>query len=881
MTTAPQSIASSVVAGAVRASVLAGLLALSLLLTGASGLIYQVVWFRVLGLVFGVTVHATSAVLAAFMAGLAIGSLLAARVTDRIKNPLLAYGVVEVAIGALGLLSLPALGLLQPIYRSLALQLPESVLLVTSVRFALAFAIMLLPTTLMGVTLPLVVRAVVQRAGSLSGAVSFLYGANTFGAIAGAFLAGFVFLGSFGVPATVGIAAAFNLIVGLLWIALALGPLRPALEIDEEVVRAATAGAPGFRVSPTVATTVLVAYGLSGFVALAYEVVWTRVLAGILPSTVYAFTLMLCAILSGIAVGSWAINPLLKRRLNWVGVFVALEIAIAALALLSLAFMAQATRIEAFLLRGAPEGAFLLGRPQFMIPFTLVAIFPVAFMMGVTFPVAAMLYAAGQTDVGRRIGSVYGANVLGAVSGSLAAGLVLIPVLGAQRALWLLSLGNVVAGLAVLLAARPPLRTTLSFGAVGAAVLLIAAVASPNLYVALSEGEARGLRTIWLHEGQDATVSVVRAPDERRYLKINSQGMGSDGGPQARFHQRLGHLGPLIHPNPRELLIIGLGVGATAGASALHPGLNVTIVELVPAVVDAAELFRAANFDVLRRPNTTVRVDDGRNYLLLTDRTFDIIESDPILPRNAGAANLYSADFYRLVRGALNPDGIFVQWVDPTLPPAAHKMMVRTFLSEFPGATMWENGAILVGSREPIRVPSERLRARLQHSAVADALAAVGLKTAEDVLRGYVGGPRELAFYAGAGPIMTDAHPYIEYYLSLPGGGTVPDLRWLPAATHLAASARPGDSLVYGQPAFKAVLNELPIPALPDFVLPAEGVWDGATEAALRDLAAKGRVWFVPTPGNARDEQAIALLSRLKRLAEDRQHGLVRVLLFE
>lgn len=881
MTTAPQSIARPVALRAVRPSAVTTLLALSLLLTGASGLIYQVVWFRVLGLIFGVTVHATSAVLAAFMAGLAIGSLLAARVTDRLKNPLLTYGLVEVVIGGLGLLSLPALGLLQPLYRALALQLPETLVLVTSVRFALAFAIMLVPTTLMGMTLPLVVRAVVQRAGSLSGAVSFLYGANTFGAIAGAFLAGFIFIGSLGVPATVGIAAAFNLIVGALWIALAAGPFRPSVEGEESVARAVAADAPRFRVSPAVATTVLVAYGLSGFVALAYEVVWTRVLAGILPSTVYAFTLMLCAILSGIAVGSWAANPLLKRRANWVLVFVGLEIAIAALALLSLAFMAQATRLEAMLLQGAPEGAYLLGRPQFMIPFTFAAIFPVAFLMGVTFPVAALLYAAGQTDVGRRIGSVYGANVLGAVSGSLAAGLILIPLFGAQRTIWLLSLGNILAALAVLVVARLPARTNVLVGATSAAILLVAAVASPNLYVALSEGEARGLRTIWLHEGQDATVSVVRAPDNRLYLKVNSQGMGADGGPQARFHHRLGHLGPLIHPNPRELLIIGLGVGATAGASALHPDLKVTIVELVPGVVEAAELFRAANYDVLRRDNVTLEVDDGRNFLLLTDRKFDIIESDPILPRNAGAANLYSADFYRLVRGALKDDGVFVQWVDPTLPPTAHRMMVRTFLREFPGATMWENGAVLVGAREALRVPPERLAARLQDPRIAPALEAAGLRTPDDVLRGYVGGPRELAFYAGTGPIMTDANPYIEYYLSLPSGGSVPDLRWLPAATHLAANARAGDSILYGNAAFKPLLTALPVPSLPDLALGADAPLDGATEAAIRELADRGRVWFVPMPGSARDEQIIALLRRLKRPAEDTQHVLVRMLLFD
>ncbi|MFN8532282.1 MAG: fused MFS/spermidine synthase [Dehalococcoidia bacterium] len=881
MATAPHALAGAPSTRPIlRANLLTGTLAASLLLTGASGLIYQVVWFRVLGLVFGVTVHATSAVLAAFMAGLALGSLIAARFTDRIRNPLLAYGAVELVIGLVGLLSLPALNLLQPIYRSLALHLPESGFLVTGVRFGLAFLIMLLPTTLMGITLPLVVRAVVQRAGSLAKAVSLLYAANTFGAIVGAFSAGFVFIGAFGVPATVGIAAAFNLGVGALWILLAAGPLRPTIEVDA-LVTAAKADAPAFQVSPAVATGVLISYGLSGFVALAYEVVWTRVLAGILPSTVYAFTLMLCAILSGIAVGSWAINPFLQRKVNWVAVYVALEIAIATLALGSLTFMAQATRIEALFVQGATDGAFLLGRPQFMLPFTFIAIFPVAFLMGVTFPIAAMLYAAGQQDVGRRIGSVYGANVLGAVSGSLAAGLLLIPLFGAQRTLWLLSLGNILAGLLVLFAARTPARRALGFVLTGVAVLLTAFLAMPNLYASLSEGEARGLRTIWLDEGQDATVSVVRAPDDRLYLKINSQGMGSDGGPQARFHHRLGHLGPLIHPAPKDLLIIGLGVGATAGASAIHPDLSVTIVELVPGVVEAAELFRASNFDVLRLPNVEVVVDDGRNFLLLTDRKFDIIESDPILPRNAGAANLYSADFYHLVRGALADDGIFIQWIDPTLPPSAHRMMVRTFLTAFPGATMWENGTILVGSREPLRAPPERLTARLQNSRIAAQLEADGLRTADDILRGYVGGPAELALYAGSGPIMTDANPYIEYYLSLPTGGVNPDLRWLPAAGYLAANARPGDTIVYGDQAFKNLLNQLPIPQLPDFVLPPGTTLDGSTEAALREIAGKSRIWFIPVPGNARDAEVIALLGRIKHQADDRQNVLVRTVLFD
>jgi spermidine synthase len=852
----------------------------SLLLTGAAGLIYQVVWFRVLGLVFGVTVHATSAVLAAFMGGLALGSFLAARWADRVKNPLLVYGVVEAVIGVLGLLSLPALSQLQPLYRTLALAAPDNILAVSAIRFVLALAIMLLPTTLMGLTLPLVVRGLTLRNRGLGTTVSLLYAANTFGAIAGAFLAGFVLIGGVGVPATVWIAASLNLIVGLLWTI--VGLVRPVIGEDAPERTAPETRAPEFRVSSRVATAVLWSYAVSGFVALAYEVVWTRVLAGILPSTVYAFTLMLCSILSGIALGSWAVNPFIGRRWNWLRIYVGLEILIAALALASIAFMSQATRIEAVLLTRFPGTDFLLGKPVFMAPFTLLAIFPVAFVMGMTFPVATLLYDAGRADVGRRVGSIYGANVLGGVTGSLAAGLLLIPALGAQGTMLLLSAGNVAAGLGVAIVAGMPVVELAGFAVAGLLVLLAGRFWSPNLYAALSEGEARGIRTIWMHEGQDANVSVVRTPEGLNVLKINSQGMGASGGPQAAFHHRLGHIGPLIHPNPEELLIVGLGVGATAGASAIHPELKVTVVELIEGVVAAAPYFEDSNYGLLDLPNVSIQIDDGRNFLLLSDRKFDVIESDPILPRNAGAANLYSADFYRLVRGALNEDGIFVQWIDPTLPRFAHRLMVRTFLDVFPGATMWENGSVLVGSTKPIVVPPERIASRLQASPVRDAAAADGIKAADDVLLRYVGGPAELRHYAGPGPIMTDDRPMIEYYLTLPSDGPAPDLRWLPAARYLADEARPGDAIIFSDPSFNERLSALPLPAMTGLTLPADTTFDNVLEGRIRTFAeGRRRVWFVPSPINPRDAEIADLLGRIKQQVGDAQHVLVRTLVYE
>ncbi|HEV2121611.1 MAG TPA: fused MFS/spermidine synthase, partial [Chloroflexota bacterium] len=284
-----------------RSQLLVGTLGALLVLTGAAGLIYQVVWFRVLGLVFGVTVHATSAVLAAFMAGLALGSFAAGRFVDRLRNPLAAYGRLEVLIGLAGLASLPAFDVLQPVYRWLAGNLTDSAVFLTVIRFVLAFAIMLVPTTFMGSTLPIVVKSSLLRSYGAEQNVSRLYAANTFGAILGTFLAGFLLIGLFGITVATGVAAALNVVVGVGCIALASGPFRPSSadpppSANVAQLLATTSGAepvavsaqPQARGESRFTRIVLVAYGISGGLALAYEVVWTRMLGIVFPQTVYA-----------------------------------------------------------------------------------------------------------------------------------------------------------------------------------------------------------------------------------------------------------------------------------------------------------------------------------------------------------------------------------------------------------------------------------------------------------------------------------------------------------------------------------------------------------------------------------------------------------------
>ncbi|MCS6802028.1 MAG: fused MFS/spermidine synthase [Chloroflexota bacterium] len=856
------------------------LLALSLIATGASGLIYQVVWFRLLGTIFGVTVQATSAVLAAFMAGLALGSFLAARVADRLRDPLRGYGLVEIGIGIAGLASLPLLDGLQPLYRSTASVLGEGNPLLIGLRFALGFLVMMIPTTLMGTTLPLVVRASALHSPAVARNIGLLYAGNTLGAIVGAFTAGFFLIGVYGLTVAVAVAAAFNIGIGVTWAVAARGlePLAP----PPETGRAPALPDP-LRPNQTLANVVLGTYALSGATALANEVIWTRVLSGIFPGTVYAFTLMLCAILAGIALGSWLVTPFLQRARNWALVYAGCQLGLAVTALLSIATLASAFQLEGLLgqLLGV-SGGLLLEEPAVMALIAFAAIGPAAIAMGVTFPVAARLYASTSSRLGDRVGRIYGANTLGAIAGSLAGGLILIPLVGAERALWLTALGNAVIALLVLGVAPGQRRVRAAIALAGAVSLAGTALLTPSLYAKLSATDPRGERTIWLAEGPDATVRVVRNPSQQQILYINSEGQASDDEKILSFHYLLGHLGLLLHPRPRDVLAIGLGGGATPGAAALHERATVTVVELYPGVIEGARFFREVNFGIHDRPNVRMIVNDGRNFLMFREREYDVIVADIIRAKNAGAANLYSADYYRLARQALRDDGMMVQWIDDTLPEYAYKLMVRTFLTVFPETTMWFNGSVLIGTKQPLRLDRLTVEENLQQPGPRQHLARLGFHNSYDVLREYVAGPDEIRAYVGEGPIITDRHPSIEFMRTLPTDGGVADLRWERVARFVAAFEEPTDAAVFTHAGVRWQFHRYHREMAAEYQAP----WplNGRNAEVARELQRlldrHRRVWYVPAWQSDSDIFVERWLSAAAYRALDTALGNTRVLLF-
>jgi predicted membrane-bound spermidine synthase len=809
---------------------------------------------------------------------LALGSFVAARSSDRLRDPLRAYGLVEIAIGLAGLASLPLLDGLQPLYRATASVLGEANPLLIGLRFALGFLVMMVPTTLMGTTLPLVVRASAFHSPAVARNIGLLYAGNTLGAIVGAFSAGFFLIGVFGLTASVAVAATFNLAVGLVWVVAARG-LEPSVPRPEVASALPDLARPNRRV----AAVVLVTYALSGGTALANEVIWTRVLAGIFPGTVYAFTLMLCAILGGIALGSWLVTPLLQRPRNWALVYAGCQVLLAVTSLLSIATLATSFQLEALLRQALGVGAgLLLEEPAVMALIAFAAIGPAAVAMGVTFPVAARLYASTSDRLGDRVGRIYGANTLGAIAGSLAGGLLLIPLVGAERALWLTALGNALAALVVLAVAPGKRAQRLGVAAGGAATLAVVAALTPSLSAKLAATDPRGERTIWLTEGPDATVRVVRNPEGHQILYINSEGQASDDAKVLSFHYLLGHLGPLLHPAPREVLAIGLGGGATPGAAALHDRSTVTVVELYPGVIEGARLFREANFAIHERPNVRLLVNDGRNFLMFREAQYDVIVADIIRARNAGSANLYSADYYRLARQALRDDGMMVQWIDDTLPEYAYKLMVRTFVTVFPETTMWFNGSVLVGTKHPLQLDRATVEENLRQPGPRQHLASLGFHNGYDVLREYVAGPDEIRAYVGEGPIITDRHPSIEFMRTLPADGGVADLRWGRVARFVAAFETPTDAAVFTHEGVRWQFHRYHREMAAEYQAPwSLGGQNAAVAAELQGLLDRQRrLWYLPAWQSDSDVFVERWLNAAAYRALDSALGNTRVLLY-
>lgn len=753
------------------------LLSLLFFLSGACALVYQVMWLRLLALVFGVTVYAASTVLASFMGGLAIGSFAAGRIAERLHSPLRAFGYVEIGVGLSAVATPFALEVVKQIWIVFEPSLPSSLVFMTAARFAAAFAVLLVPTTLMGATLPIVMRSALVTRARLGRRIGLLYAVNTTGAIVGALTAGFYLIAEVGIARSFQLAALVNIAIGLTAIAasrvVASGPARTNAQ--------APSSGPGEPAGHEILTlgerrAVLWTFILSGVMSLALEIVWFRMLVTLLRPTAYAFTIMLAAVLSGIALGSALATPWLARRGPWLAALTVIQAAIAAASVLSLNALAYRQTVGDWL---GPLLTRLDIDPYLgpIIVASLTAMLPTTLLLGCAFPIGLSLWAGSTGEPARRIGVFYSLNVCGAIAGSVIGGFILLPLAGSRGSL--IATSALALGSSVVLALsqwrrRPNFAGFMAIvSPVGFAMCALSAV-DPFAIVAATEH--RNERVLWRQEGVQTTVAVheQRGSRPQRVMYLDGMHQASDYPQMAFVHHRIGAMPVMLHPDPKQALVVGLGGGATAGAVARFPGVSVDVVELSSAVVGGASFFNHINFDLLRRPNVTLLVDDGRNYLLTTRKKYDVITADIILPRHAGAGVLYSREYFELVRRALNDEGLVLQWNGAT-DDTTYRLILRTFVSVFPHTTLWADGTLMLGSLEPFEFSRRTYERRYRDPAFRELFD----WDYDRIASTYLAGPAQIAAWLGEGPILTDDKPRIEYFLSLPANAPPADLRSL------------------------------------------------------------------------------------------------------
>ena len=754
-------------------------------LSGACGLVYEVVWMRMLTLVFGATAFATGAILASFFAGLALGSLWFGRAADRTRNPLALYAWLEAGVALFAFLMPVLFAGITEVYVAAARALDLSFYPLSLVRLLLSFTVLLLPTTLMGGTLPVIVKFFVRREERLGLSVAQLYAVNTFGAVVGTVTAGFFLILLLGVREAAYLAGAINLVIAAVAFALSRSALRQDDEADAGPVAsdeaAATVSATPLpeqepapeSLSPALARLALWGVGLSGLCALALEVLWTRSLVYFLDNSTHAFTTMLTAFLLGIALGSAIVAKVVDRRIHLLAAFGLVEVLVGVFALLAIPILARSTPVLQGMEGVTPDSLLLWKWSGLRLLMSLSVMLAPTILMGMTVPLVAKIYTRHIDRLGTSLGRVYSLNTLGGVAGSVLAGFVLIPILGVHTSIVAVSLVSATLGL-VLLLAEPAFRGRAAPRALaGLAVLAVvgstAWLTRDGMVLTSYKERVDGAEVLFYREGVGSTVKVFRDNEGKKLISIDGFPVAGTTLGMYDAQQSLGNLPLLLTNTPAaKVNLVGFGAGGASWEVLQYDVARVDCVELVPGVIEAAAYLTDVNHGVLDHPRYNLVMGDGRNHALVSDEAYDVISIDATSPKMAGNGSLYTREYYQLVRERLAPGGMAVQWLPfHLLSDAEVKMTARTFQEVFPHTTMWlsplRHHGLLVGTLEKLTVDYQALAEKLERPGVAAELEPMGVTDPLDVLAWFVMGEERLAAYVEGARLNTDDHPILEF----------------------------------------------------------------------------------------------------------------------
>ncbi|MGA1791756.1 MAG: fused MFS/spermidine synthase [bacterium] len=776
-----------------------GLVLFFFFLSGAAGLIYEIIWTRLLRLVMGNTVFSITTVLCAFMGGLALGSFLGGKIIDHRNDPLRIYAMLEGSIGIYALFLPLIIKATELFYRPIYQNYHTSFYLFSLIRFLFCGILLLLPTTLMGATLPVLTKFFVRSSDRIGWTVGKLYSVNTFGAVIGSFSAGFLLVPAWGVSKTIYFAAMMNLLI-CFWVYFLHRKILPLQKEQAEAKLWSQEKEKGQLVKPMpreigkfsqgLLRILLIGYGLSGFAALVYEIAWTRILSLIIGSSVYAFSLMLTAFIFGLSLGSIIFSRFIDRRRDLILFLAVIEMIIGFSALMVVPFFGRLPLFIVEMILRFSHSFWLLQLIQFGLIFLLMLI-PTT-MMGAAFPLVSRIYTQTVSAVGSSVGSVYAANTFGAILGSFIGAFILIPWLGIQKTILAAVLINIMVGCGFLSISRSlTMRKKGMIAAVVIIVVIILARLFPGWNVKLISSGAylnakelsltadrssstletvmKRLKVLYHKEGVSTTVTVKEDAQGQRYFLVNGKGDASSY-TDMPTQELLAHVPMLLHPHPQSVLVIGLASGVTLGSAGLYPVKNLDCVEISPEAVEASHYFDHVNYHILTDPRVELIIEDGRNHLALTNRTYDVIISEPSNPWIAGISDLFTQEFFQLCRQRLNPEGVACVWLHAyNIADETFRSIVYTFNTVFPYFTIWESSLgvdyLLIGSCEKISLDYGTLLDRLRDEGLGNDLGRINIKNAAEFLTHFVMDEEIMKDYVQAEGIRlhTDDNALVEF----------------------------------------------------------------------------------------------------------------------
>lgn len=758
-------------------------------LSGLTALVYQTIWARQLQLVFGTSQFAIATVLAAFMAGLACGGFLMARYADRAPKPLLVYGVLEIIIGAYALVFPALLKLATPLYLAFGGASPVAFAVG---QFVIVSVLLLVPTTCMGATLPLLGRFVTGRVGAAGDRIGLLYGVNTAGAVLGIAMAGFWLLPALGLSSTTLAAALANGVLGLAAVALSRWYGEGSIPRVEEDIQV--------EATPNLKPVLLVA-ALTGFAALVYEVSWFRLMGLILGGSTYAFSVMLLAFLSGIASGGWVGGKLADRVLDRFGPggpLKALALVQGGIAVLTYLMMHMYEELPFLFLQiydsvEAHGGSMM----AYKIGLAVLVMSPPAVLMGATFSLMVRAVVGGRdAALGKPVGQVYGANTLGSIAGAFLGGFVLLPNLNVIGTVLVANGANLAGALVAFTASmyatgKVDRKAQLAWTLTAVALLWMGALRPPGWnpllmtsgvykYASqLGDRSREGLmafavddyQLLFYDEGLSTVVTVAQSKETGNIWLANNGKVDASTTVDMPTQVLVSHLPFAFAEDPKDTVVIGLASAITLGAVTLYPEIEtIEVVELEPAIVEASHFFDDYNHRPLEDERVQMVANDGRNHLLLQPpERYDVIVSEPSNPWLTGVSNLFTRDFFAMGKERLKPGGVWSQWVQLYgMSPTDVQSLLATFADVYPHvllfATIEDADLVLLGSGEPLNLTVEAAERLIHgHPAVGRELELIGIEDPHDLLTYYQFGRDEIVELTEGAPLNTDDNMLVEY----------------------------------------------------------------------------------------------------------------------